>query len=96
MFRKNRNVKDVNEKRLRFTTVIRFHICAVSVRVFILTGQGYGYTVFCEDYEYAADFLIRNIELTHCGVSNHAMYSTIRSENGGTDMLCVTNQPESS
>lgn len=70
------------------------YMCCISMCLF-LTEQGYGYTVFCEDYEHAENFLIRDIELTHCGVSNHAMYSTIRAENGGNDMLCTTNQPES-
>lgn len=58
IFRNDPNVKDVNEKRLRFTLefrqkmyeAIKDNICTASVRSF-LTAQGYDHTVFCEYFE---------------------------------------------
>ena len=60
MFRKDPNVKDVNEKRLRFTLsfrqkmyeAIKDNICTASVRAF-LTEQGYDHTVFCDYFEHS-------------------------------------------
>ena len=59
MFRNDPNVKDVNEKRLRFTLefrqkmyeAIKDNICTATVRSF-LTSQGYDHTVFKQHFEY--------------------------------------------
>lgn len=60
MFRKDPNVKDVNEKRLRFTLsfrqkmyeAIKENICTASVRAFLIE-QGYDHTVFCDYFEHS-------------------------------------------
>ena len=67
MFRKDPNVKDVNEKRLRFTLAFRQkmyeaindNICTASVRAF-LTEQGYDHTVFCDYFEHSIAKAMKN------------------------------------
>ena len=93
MFRNDPNVKDVSEKRLRFTLefrqkmyeAIKDNICTATVRSF-LTSQGYDHTVFNQHFEHD---IAKNMKLRP--PTNHGGGITVRNtDKKDNDTLLAT------
>ena len=92
MFRNDPNVKDVSEKRLRFTLefrqkmyeAIKDNICTATVRSF-LTSQGYDHTVFNQHFEHD---IAKNMKLR--SPTNHGGITVRNTDKHDNDILLAT------